>query len=152
MRDRSDGERGGRSAWHALLGVAFILGGLALLADRAGWLDIGPLWHWWPLILMVLGLARLIFDRPDERSGGIWLLAAGIYCGIGVWEPYGLSWVTGWPVMVVALGATLLFESTPFGGCERPRRRTDGAAGSDSRYTKDLQAVSPEGEEVRHDH
>lgn len=127
MAEEHEDARDGRSTWHILLGVAFILGGLALLVGRVGWLDIGPLWSWWPLVLIGLGLAKLLFDRGEEREGGIWLLAAGIYCGIGVWEPYGLSWATGWPVMIVAVGVTMLLENKGFGGgCGHRRGRRRG--------------------------
>lgn len=149
MAEEHEDARDGRSTWHVLLGVAFILGGLTLLAERAGWLDIGPLWQWWPLILIGLGLARLLFDRSEDRVDGIWLLAAGIYCGVGVWRPYGLSWATGWPVMVVALGVTLLLENTSFGGCKRPRRRGE-RGGDDSTFSGQLHSAPANGKETRH--
>lgn len=141
-----------RSAWHAILGVALILGGLALLASRADWLDLGPIWRWWPLVLIGLGLSKLAFDRPEERSGGIWLLAAGLYCGIGVWEPYGLSWATGWPVMIVALGASFLLDGSGWArGCMGGGGRRPSTSDAErSAATDPMHPASPEDQEARH--
>lgn len=140
-----------RAAWHAILGVALILGGLALLAARAEWLDLGPIWRWWPLILIGLGLAKLVFDRAEERSGAIWLLAAGVYCGIGVWEPYGLSWATGWPVMLVAAGVSFLLGGAGWaGGCGRGPRRSPHSGAEDSALTGGAPHAPTESKEARH--
>lgn len=140
-----------RRLWHVILGVAMILGGVALLASRADWLDLGSLWHWWPLILIGLGVSKLLFDRAEERGGGIWLLAAGVYCGIGVWEPYGLSWATGWPVMIVAAGASFLLGGAGWAGCVESdgSRRPSGSATGDSGVASAGLPGSADGTEVR---
>ncbi|MGH9381929.1 MAG: LiaF transmembrane domain-containing protein [Thermoanaerobaculia bacterium] len=141
-----------RRLWHVILGVALILGGVALLASRAEWLDLGSIWHWWPLILIGLGVSKLLFDRAEERGGAIWLLAAGVYCGIGVWEPYGLSWATGWPVMIVAAGVSFLLGGAGWAACvviDGPRRSSNSATGDSSVAGRALHGPA-DGKEVRH--
>lgn len=102
---RKSRDQAGRSPWHAILGGALILGGLALLAERAGMVEIAVVWDYWPLIPIGLGAAGLLFARRGERSGGFWLLVAGLYCAMGTWNLFGLSWGTGWPIFLVAGGA-----------------------------------------------
>lgn len=99
-----------RSRWNAIIGAVLILAGVALLADRAGVLDIGIVWDYWPLIPIGLGATGLLFAPPGERSGGFWLLTGGIYSAIGVWGLFGLSWATGWPIFLVAAGFQVLIE------------------------------------------
>jgi len=107
-RQRRGETRG--SSWHAILGGALILAGLALLAERAGVVDIGVVWEHWPLIPIVVGAAGLLFAPSGERWGGFWLLVSGLYCAIGVWNPFGLSWGSAWPIFLVAVGIQMLVE------------------------------------------
>jgi predicted membrane protein len=90
---------------------AIAVGGLFLL-DTAGYIHIGNLWRFWPLILIFLGLRGLIDPGNRSRSGGtfgsgimlIWgilLLAANLgYVG----------WGNMWPWCLIGLGLLLIWE------------------------------------------
>lgn len=145
MKNGDGRRRTSRSTRHGLLGVAFIVGGLVLLASRVGWLDIGPLREWWPLLVIGVGLALLawgLVDRSADLEGGVWVLAAGVYGAVGVWQPYGLSWATGWPVMIVALGVTFLLESAG---------RGQGRDSAGTARKGNARPAPGTGEEARHD-
>lgn len=99
-----------RLAWRGVIGTALILGGLAMLASRVGVLDIGPLWDYWPLIPIAVGLVGMLVSRPREWSGPFWMLAGGIYCAVSYWGIWGFSWTTAWPIFLVAAGIVMVLE------------------------------------------
>ena len=91
--------------------LAIIIGGLFLL-DNAGYIHVGNLWRFWPIILIILGINGLI--QKDARCGrgvvgsgitliwGILLLAASFgYIG----------WAHMWPWFLIGLGLLLIWET-----------------------------------------
>ena len=99
------GER--RNLWFGLVLLAV---GALLLADNLG-VDLPfRLWEAWPLVIVALGGARLLWAADaDERRGGFWTLTAGLYCWISSWRLFGLEWTTAWPIFLVAQGIVILF-------------------------------------------
>jgi hypothetical protein len=75
--------------------------------------------------LIALGLWGLVLpSRHLDRSGGIWLIASGLYCLIGVFDLLGLSWGTAWPIFVIASGLGFLVRDVA-----RERRARDPSGG-----------------------
>lgn len=99
-----------------VMGIVLIaLGGL-LLALNLGWGLPLVLWDYWPLLLIVPGLAGVIAPtRHLTRSGGIWLLASGVYFQISISDFAGLGWFSAWPVFVIAYGLDMVFGSDRHG-------------------------------------
>jgi len=92
------------------MGVVLISIGALLLALNLGWGLPLAFWDYWPLLLIVPGLVAVLAPtRHLTRSGGIWLLAAGIYCQICVSDLFGLGWFSAWPVFVIAYGVDIIF-------------------------------------------
>lgn len=93
--------------------VAIALGGLFLL-DTSGYIHIGNLWSFWPLILIALGLKGLVEQGNRCRSGGV--------IGSGIMLIWGLlllaaslgylGWANMWPWFLIGLGALLIWEYT----------------------------------------
>jgi LiaF transmembrane domain len=82
-------------------------------------------WRYFPVPLIALGLWGLVLPtRHLDRSGGIWLLASGLYCLIGVFDLFGLGWGSAWPIFVIAAGLSFLIRDA----C-RERRPTSDASG-----------------------
>jgi hypothetical protein len=124
MEDPKPHRHAGRS--RLVLGLFLLaLGGLMLAVNLGYQMPI----HWWrffPVPLMALGLWGLIVpSRHLDRSGGIWLLATGLYCLIGVFGLFSLGWGTAWPVFVIAAGVSFLVRDA---GREQ-RADTSGPAG-----------------------
>jgi hypothetical protein len=120
MTKESDERRG--SAGRMVIG-AFLLGlGGMLLADNLGYDVPGEVWSYWPFLLLGLGAVKMLWpgDR-DERSGGFWILVAGLYCWIGSWQLFGLDWHNAWPIFLVAGGMTMVFEGLGRGRSRRER-------------------------------
>jgi hypothetical protein len=108
--DRHSGRSG------LVLGI-FLLGlGAVMLAINLGYaLPLGW-WQYFPLLLIVLGLWGIVApNRHLDRSGGIWLLATGIYCVIGVFSLFGLGWGGAWPIFVIAAGLSFIVRRGRYG-------------------------------------
>jgi len=103
MNDPSSDRHAARS--RLVLGLFLLALGVLMLAVNLGY-DLPPgWWKYFPLPLMALGLWGLLFpSRHLDRSGGIWLLAAGTYCLISLFNIFGLGWSSAWPVFVIAAG------------------------------------------------
>lgn len=91
--------------------ILILLGGL-LLALNLGLSVPLSLWEYWPFLLIVPGVVGVLLPSQHlSRSGGIWLLASGLYCEVGVTGLFGLGWFSAWPVFIIAYGLDVIFGS-----------------------------------------
>jgi hypothetical protein len=122
MNDESPPRPGRRSP--LVMGIILITLGALLLALNLGWGLPLALWDYWPLTLIVLGLTAVAAPtRHLSRSGGIWLLATGIYCQISVTGMFDLGWFSAWPVFVIAYGLDMIAGSSRAGSCANAKDR-----------------------------
>lgn len=85
-----------------IIGGAFILLGMLFLLMNIGVIDRFPVWKFWPLILIVLGIARM--TQPYKRADGFWLLALGAWLQVSFLRLWGLGFGDTWPFLLIALG------------------------------------------------
>ena len=132
MSDATPRQPRGRS--RLVLGLFLLALGLALLAVNLGYALPYGWWQWFPVPFIVLGLwGLLVPSRHLDRSGGVWLLATGLYCLIGVFDLWHLGWSGGWPVFVIAAGLSFILRRHPPHDHETPehscvRRKPGGEA------------------------
>lgn len=126
-----------------LVGGGIMLGlGVLFLLDNFGIVDAGDVFHYWPLILLGLGVTRLVAPgRAEDRVGGIVLTLLG---GAFLLRALDVPWFrlrTIWPLVLVVLGAGLIWQAlrgrkSPFPGLpendpgETPHLSTTGAVWS----------------------
>lgn len=92
------------------MGLFLIALGALFLADNVGFDVPGSVWKYWPFLLIAMGVARWMFgDDADDRRGGFWLVAVGLYGWVAVFGLFGLGWATAWPLMLVAVGVSMVF-------------------------------------------
>jgi len=104
-----------RPAGSLIWGAFFLLLGGVLLAGSLGVEIPVRVWNGWPFLLIALGAVRLLSPgRGDRRSGGLWLLIAGLYGWIGTWGLFGLTWSTAWPIFVIGVGLQLVLQASLF--------------------------------------
>jgi energy-converting hydrogenase Eha subunit A len=109
MNEPAPSERRGRS--RLVLGIILLTLGAALLAMNLGVRLPWHLWKYFPVPLIALGIWGIASpSRNLDRQGGVWLLATGLYCLIGVFGLFGLGWSTAWPIFIVATGAGLIMH------------------------------------------
>jgi hypothetical protein len=88
-----------------VLGIFLLVLGAMLLAVNLGYGLPAGWWQYLPVLLIALGLWGLVLpNRHLDRSGGVWLLAAGVYCLLGIFHWWGLGWSGAWPIFVIAAG------------------------------------------------
>jgi len=93
-------------------GIILIVLGALLLALNLGLRFPLSLLDYWPMALIVPGIVAVaVPSRHLSRSGGIWLIATGLYCEIGLTGWFGLGWFSAWPVFIIAYGLDVIFES-----------------------------------------
>jgi Cell wall-active antibiotics response 4TMS YvqF/Domain of unknown function (DUF5668) len=59
-----------------VLGLFLVVAGVLLALDRFGVLDTGPIWQFWPVVLVTVGLVKLL-GSDSNRGGGVALLLVG---------------------------------------------------------------------------
>lgn len=95
--------------------ILILLGGLLLALNLGLSLPL-DLWQYWPFLLIAPGVVGVLApSRHLSRSGGIWLLASGIYCEIGMTGLFGLGWFSAWPIFIIAYGLEVIFGSRRHG-------------------------------------
>ena len=93
-----------------IAGVILIGIGAVLLSVNLGYgIPLRAL-QFYPVVLAVLGLLGIVVpSRHLSRSGGIWLLAAGLYCAVSEFNLFDLGWGSAWPIFIIAYGVEVVF-------------------------------------------
>ena len=84
-----------------------ILLGLAFLLMNMGIFEHVHFWHFWPLILVFIGLGKLL--QPNlgkDRWDGLWLVLLGAWFLMVTLHMYGLTYRNSWPVVLIIWGLT----------------------------------------------
>ncbi len=96
----------------AIAGLVLILLGVLFTLDNLGLVDAGNVWDYWPLILIAVGVARILYPRkPGGRAWG------AIEVGVGVFfllRNLGFFWISFhrmWPAALVLLGIYMIWQT-----------------------------------------
>lgn len=97
-------------------GIAVVLVGLSMLADRTGFHGLHLSGRYWPLILIGIGIARLAEvsgpdGRPRSRRVGAWLTFVGIWGLVNEFHVFGLDYGTSWPILIIGAGAGMVWRA-----------------------------------------
>ena len=96
-------------------GLIVMIVGLVLMADR---LDTAVRFpgHFWPLILVVMGAARLA-DSATSAEGrrnirsGTWPLLIGLWGLINEFHVFHLDYGSSWPLLVIGAGVGIVWRA-----------------------------------------
>jgi predicted membrane protein len=104
-------DRGSRLSAQLIIGLALAVVGVLFTLDNLDLIASGPILRWWPLVLVLIGLTRLLGLGVPRQSAAGWLFT-GIgtllllsnldLIRFGVWDL--------WPLVLVVGGATLVFR------------------------------------------
>ena len=102
----------GSSVGQITIGLVMITAGIVLVLDQQGVIEIGPLSHWWPLILVWIGLAKAA-AAPGERdiAEGVMLVLLGAWLLSCVHHWLGLTYRNSWPLIFVAFGSKTVLQA-----------------------------------------
>lgn len=88
-------------------GALIVTAGVALLLDHMGFIYIGSLFRFWPMILIFFGIGH-IFTRSN-RVGGLILLVIGTVLQLNSLGITHLRFADMWPVAIIAVGLLLMW-------------------------------------------
>ena len=94
--------------------------GAIFLLERFDLISMRNVWQLWPMFIIWMGLAQLISPRRGRRSV-FWLLI-GISLQISTLELFGLDFSESWPLVIIAVGASFVFDSILQRPPDRPAR------------------------------
>lgn len=126
MAARNSANRSGIGS-RAFLGVLVVVIGILFLLNTTGVADLNRLLDWWPSLIILYGVWRLIANRFRSLFWPIVLIAIGAFLQLGQLG-FDISWDRYWPVALIAVGILILG-----GGLRRrSRRRRHSATGPNS--------------------
>ena len=110
-----------------ILGVVVVWLGLLFTLDNLGVLDSGPILRFWPVVVIVIGLTKLIGvnNRPQMIAGGLFTVV-GLWILLGNLDVLHVSVWDLWPMFFVIAGASLVV-----GAFRRQRESGTSAEASD---------------------
>ena len=88
-----------------VVGIILVLLGTAFMLRNVGVIEHVHFWHFWPLILIVMGLVKLL--QPDHGRGrwdGLWLVLLGAWFQMVTLHIYGLTFWNSWSVVLIIWG------------------------------------------------
>jgi len=96
-----------QAAW----GLSLILVGSVLLLDRLHYLDAGAWWHYWPLLVVLVGINQTIgYPTPREFGNGLWTIFIGLWLFACFENLFGLTFRNSWPLFLLAAGLKMVLE------------------------------------------
>lgn len=92
-----------------IIGAALIVFGAIVLLMNIGILERFPVWKFWPVILIVIGINK--FVEPYKRAEGFWLIGLGIWLQWSVLRLYDYGFGDTWPVVLILFGVYQIWEA-----------------------------------------
>ena len=117
--------RGQNSQGNLIGGIILIATGSVFLLDRMRILnfDFGDLIStWWPMFLIIPGLVMALDSGRKNKNGAFFMITFGLIFQIAELDLFRWwRWRNLWPLMMIAIGAWMLFENLR-GRSEAPQR------------------------------
>lgn len=107
-----DGRRGFSITPRLVLGVCIITLGVVLLLDQMQVVEAGSILRFWPVVLIVVGLVKLL--RPaavSSRAAGALFLIAGSLILLHTLDLVDVHWHVLWPLVLVFLGSWIVIRA-----------------------------------------
>lgn len=104
MRNWEQNHRHHRSRYW-VSGLVLIGIGTLFLLDRWAFIDSGTWIQYWPFIIAIVGLGRIIDARSvGQASKGGFLIFVAFWLYANLQHLWGLNFFNSWPVILIALG------------------------------------------------
>lgn len=94
-----------------LWGISLIAAGLIFLADRLDWIALGPVWSYWPMIFVIMGLIDCACARTLKQfTDGLFCMILGAWIYVCIEQLWGWTFSKTWPVMLIAAGVSMIVD------------------------------------------
>jgi hypothetical protein len=125
---------GPRVASRLIVGLSIALVGLLLLFDEMGVLRARHLLRYWPVLLVIIGLARILSPwSGHSRFFGFLLVVFGGWLLLDRLGYVYFEWQYLWPALLVLFGLRLALAGSVYRGRRWQRPRRGSAAAEDAR-------------------
>jgi uncharacterized membrane protein HdeD (DUF308 family) len=92
-------------------GLLLIIVGAVVLLDRLYYIDAGSFWHYWPLLLVVVGINQTIgYPSVREFGNGLWTAFTGLWLFACFEHVFGLTFANSWPLFILAAGVKMVAQ------------------------------------------
>lgn len=90
-------------------GAVIVVAGIALLLDHLGFVAIGSLFRFWPMILIFFGVGHLF--SPSNRAWGGILIVVGTVFQLNSLGITHVHFADLWPLAIIAVGLLLMWSA-----------------------------------------
>ncbi|HKV60837.1 MAG TPA: DUF5668 domain-containing protein [Candidatus Acidoferrum sp.] len=104
-----DGIKSLPAHWGLVSGGIIALVGLIILLDNMGFHSLNHLFHFWPMILILIGAWNLTC-RSGRVFGGV-LVLLGVLFQLDALGIARFTWGEIWPIAIIAVGAMVMWSS-----------------------------------------
>ena len=99
-----------RDSYGGLVPGAILLAiGLVFLLDRMGYISVHHYLHFWPLIIIAVGLAKIA--RNDSRVWGALILLFGVFLQLNELGIGHFTWGEFWPLLLIVAGLMAMWSA-----------------------------------------
>lgn len=104
---RRDRRRG-----NIVAGSILVTLGIMFLVDRMGLFQVYEIWTYWPVVFIVIGFSQFMGPGGPWRFGrGLANILLGL-AFLAIFQNWsGLTWRTGWPLLLIAIGVGMVARS-----------------------------------------
>ena len=101
-----------KSRGRMIVGGTLIIVGAVLLLQHLDFIYIGSLWSYWPFLLCIMGVGKMIYSADAREFGaGIWFIFLGLWLYVSIQHLFGLDFGETWPAILIAWGVSLIWKS-----------------------------------------
>ncbi len=110
-----------------ILGVSIALLGALFLLDNLRIIYIGDFWDFWPALLIVFGLSKMVQPRGSSgRVAGLIFTTIGAALLLDNLRLINFNIWNYWPLLLVIAGASLIWRAWDTGRAAQPGNNTEG--------------------------
>jgi predicted membrane protein len=93
-----------------IAGIVAVIAGTVLLLDHMGYLNAAAIFRYWPVIMVVAGIAGLVQHYGSTKVvGDAMLTIAGVL--LLLMQLNRLNWSHAWPIFLICLGVLLVYDA-----------------------------------------
>jgi hypothetical protein len=94
------------------IGIFLLVAGVLLMLNRFDIFDARSVWHYWPIIIIAIGLGRLLDAQFDwQYRKAFWMLFIGSWLMVSELRLFGLDYHNSWPILLIGVGIGMLWKS-----------------------------------------
>jgi hypothetical protein len=92
-------------------GLLLIMFGVILFLDQMDLIEMRSLWHYSPLVLVVMGINKMIgYPTAKHFTSGLCMVTTGLWIFAVFEGMFGMTFRNSWPFVIIASGVCMILE------------------------------------------